>query len=96
MKVNNSEIGNAAWDARVKLLPGEAEHLLGCAQKLFQELDLVQEVNLDSIKATFFGHEQPGSLREDIRTDSLPLAKVLANSLYADEFCFHVPKIIEE
>ncbi len=96
MKISNSEIGNAAWDARVKLTPGEVEHLLDCSQKILQELNLVQKDNLDSIKATFFGHEQPGSLREDIITDSLPLAKVLANSLYADEFCFHVPKIIEE
>ncbi len=96
MAISRDEIENASWDARVKLNPEETNQLLQSSQKIFQELDLVQENSLHTIKATFFGHEQPGSMREDVETGSTPLEKVLANSLYADDFCFHVPKIIEE
>lgn len=96
MKINRDELERASWDARVELNTEEKEYLLECAQALFDQLNTLPAGGLDSLKAVCYGHEQPNVTREDIEQSSLPLEKALSNAPDADDYCFHVPRIVEE
>ncbi len=96
--MNNSagEIEKAALDARVNLTAEEKERVLQNCHAVMEQLDKIGDEALKEVPAAFYGHSQPGMIREDKQKDSLPLETVLQNAADADEYCFHVPRIVEE
>ncbi len=96
MTTGPEQIEKAALDARVNLDAEEKEQVLKTSLALMEQLDTVSESVLKDIPATFYGHNQAGRMRKDEKTPSLPLEKTLQNAADADEYCFHVPRIVEE
>ncbi|NMB36022.1 MAG: Asp-tRNA(Asn)/Glu-tRNA(Gln) amidotransferase subunit GatC [Firmicutes bacterium] len=96
MQVSPEELNNAALDARVELSATETKELLREVQSFFNLTKKLQEVDLEGIAATSYGHQEPNILRDDLIRSSLPLEESLANAPAVDESCFLVPRIIEE
>ncbi len=96
LPINSAEIKRASADARIALNKEEETGLLQHLKELLQQLDAVPGEELQETAATFYGHGRPNRMRDDVEEKSLPLPKALANAPEADQFCFHVPRIIEE
>lgn len=95
MKLTAEEIAKAAGDGRVKLTAAEEAEVQHQSRNILALLDAVPGEALNEIPAACYGHKQPGSTRQDTREPSLPLAAVLHNAADTDEYCFHVPRIVE-
>ncbi len=96
LPINIAEIKRASADARIALNKEEEAELLQDLQEVLEGLDAVSDEELQETAATFYGHGRPNRMRDDVEEKLLPLPKALANAPAADQFCFHVPRIIEE
>ncbi len=95
MTVSLEEIKKAAWDARLELTSREEEVLLEEVTQLFEKAATFIK-NAEGIDPTFYPVSITSVMREDKIQPSLPVSKALSNAPDADDFCFHVPRIIEE
>ena len=96
MSTTPEPIEKAALDARMTLSAEEKERVMKSSRALMEQLGAISKNVLKDIPATFYGHKQAGKMREDEKQPSLPLEKTLQNAADADEYCFHVPRIVEE
>ncbi len=95
MSISPEEIKNAAWDARLKLNSQEESVLREEAEKLLKKaLDFLKEA--ENLEPTFHPFSITSVMREDEEKTSLPVEVALKNAPDADEYCFNVPRIIEE
>ncbi|PKM83481.1 MAG: Asp-tRNA(Asn)/Glu-tRNA(Gln) amidotransferase GatCAB subunit C [Firmicutes bacterium HGW-Firmicutes-13] len=96
MTISLQEIKDAAWDARLELNPREEETLLKEARQLFEKAKLFIDSITEEIPPTFYPVSISTIMREDKEQPSLPIKTALSNAPDADDYCFHVPRIIEE
>ncbi|UNC91490.1 Asp-tRNA(Asn)/Glu-tRNA(Gln) amidotransferase subunit GatC [Candidatus Contubernalis alkaliaceticus] len=96
MSISAQEIKDAAWDARLELDSQEESELLKEAQQLFEDLVSFIDPTFENISQTFYPISSKAVMREDEVELSLPVNTALANAPDADDFCHHVPRIIEE
>ncbi|RQD73663.1 MAG: Asp-tRNA(Asn)/Glu-tRNA(Gln) amidotransferase subunit GatC [Candidatus Syntrophonatronum acetioxidans] len=95
MSISPEEIKKSAWDARLKLSSQEEEILREEAEKILKKaLDFLKET--EDFEPTFHPLPITSVLREDEEKPSLPVEVALKNAPDADEYCFNVPRIIEE
>jgi len=95
LKLTAEEIVKAAGEGRVNLTAAEEAEVQHQSLNILALLDAVPGESLNEIPAACYGHKQPGSTRQDTREPSLPLAAVLHNAADTDDYCFHVPRIVE-
>lgn len=96
MIISQQEIKDAAWDARLELNSREEEILLREARQLIEKAKLFLDFITEEISPAFYPVSNPNILREDEEQPSLPVKTALSNAPDADDYCFHVPRIIEE
>ena len=96
MAISPKEIKDAAWDARLELDSLEESQLLEEARQLFEVLRSYMDPTFEKVLPTFFPITSTTVLREDEVQPSLPVNTALANAPDADDYCHHVPRIIEE
>ena len=95
MSVSLEEIKKAAWDARLELTSREADILLEEITQIFDKAASFKN-NTEGVSPTFYPLSITTVMREDKIQPSLPVSTALSNAEDADDYCFHVPRIIEE
>ncbi|MGI6328891.1 MAG: Asp-tRNA(Asn)/Glu-tRNA(Gln) amidotransferase subunit GatC [Dethiobacteria bacterium] len=96
MQINDEELKNASWDARIILTQQEKKELHDQLQTFFKLAEVLQDIDLSEVEASFDALQGYNTLRKDIIEPSLPLQLSLENAPDADSSSFHVPKIVEE
>lgn len=81
--------------ARLTLLPGEAEGLLGDMRNILTYVDKLEELPTDHVPPTAHAVELPTKLRADVARPGLPIETALKNAPEPIGQGFGVPKIIE-
>ncbi len=97
MKLNSlgEDIKQAAWDVRINLTPEEETALEKQLENILKQAEFLHENKISNTEPTHYPYSQQNTLREDITSPSLPLAKVLENAPEANDIFFLVPKIVE-
>ena len=95
LKGLGEDIKKAAWDARINLSPEEEAGLEKQLENILKEAKFLQGNETNNVEPTHYPYIQQNTLREDIKSPSLPLDRVLKNAPEADEIYFLVPKIVE-
>jgi aspartyl/glutamyl-tRNA(Asn/Gln) amidotransferase C subunit len=96
LQINDEELKNASWDARIKLTQQEEKELHEQLQTFFKMAEVLQKIDLGEAEASFGAIKGYNTLRKDIIEPSLPLQLSLENAPDADSSSFLVPKIVEE
>ncbi len=94
--MNDEELKNASWDARIILTQQEEKELQEQLRTFFKLAEVLQEFDLSEAEASYDVIKGYNILRKDIIEPSLPLHLALENAPDADGSSFHVPKIVEE
>jgi len=94
MPIDRSEVERIARLARLRIEPGEAEHLARDLERIVDYIDSLAEVELpaDAESLTYFGRDV---VRADRVGECLPAGEVLRNAPLEDGIYFLVPKILD-
>ncbi|MGI5876603.1 MAG: Asp-tRNA(Asn)/Glu-tRNA(Gln) amidotransferase subunit GatC [Dethiobacteria bacterium] len=96
MELPLKEINDAASDARIELTAEEAQVLKTEVQKVWRQLDTINNEAVSLVQGTHYAFKGQNTLRSDLFRPSLPQQVALQNAPDADETYFHVPRIVEQ
>ena len=92
MKITKEQVLHVAALARLKFTPEEEEMF---RTQLGDIIDLADKLNDLNVEPTAQVLQIQNVYREDVRKDSYPREKILANAPEQSDGCYIVPKIVD-
>ena len=96
MSLTEQQVKALSFQARLQLTAEEIVSFTSQLNKILQYVAIIQEVSVDDLEPTIYGVSLTNIWREDRVRLSLEREAVLANAPEQENFCFKVPKILEE
>ncbi len=82
--------------ARLRVSEDEVQRYVGQLSRIFDYVDLLNEVNTDNVEPLTHALPVTNVLREDVVRPSLSSEQALANAPQADRGFFVVPKVLDQ
>lgn len=95
MSLTNAQVAKIAKLSRIRLEPGETEHMAKQMNSILGWIEQLQEVDVDGVPPMAGVGENIQRLRRDEVTDGACQDKVLSNAPKASYGCYVVPKVVE-
>ncbi len=95
MKITKEQVLHVAALARLKFTPEEEEMFRTQLGDIIDLADKLNDLNVENIKPTAQVLQIQNVYREDVRKDSYPREKILANAPEQSDGCYIVPKIVD-
>ncbi len=95
MKITKEQVLHVAALARLKFTPEEEEMFRTQLGDIIDLADKLNDLDVENIKPTAQVLQIQNVYREDVRKDSYPREKILANAPEQSDGCYIVPKIVD-
>ena len=95
MKITKEQVLHVAALARLKFTPEEEEMFRTQLGDIIDLADKLNDLDVENIKPTAQVLQIQNVCREDVRKDSYPREKILANAPEQSDGCYIVPKIVD-
>jgi aspartyl-tRNA(Asn)/glutamyl-tRNA(Gln) amidotransferase subunit C len=95
MKISAEDVSRAAELACLQLSEHELRRYTGELSTILEHFSRLQEVNTDGIEPFAHAAGLPGTLRDDVASESLPVEEALGNAPERHQHCIRVPRILE-
>lgn len=95
MIITKEQVLHVAALARLKFTPEEEEMFRTQLGDIIDLADKLNDLDVENIKPTAQVLQIQNVYREDVRKDSYPREKILANAPEQSDGCYIVPKIVD-
>lgn len=95
MKITKEQVLHVAALARLKFTSEEEEMFRTQLGDIIDLADKLNDLDVENIKPTAQVLQIQNVYREDVRKDSYPREKILANAPEQSDGCYIVPKIVD-